>query len=45
LHITLLVFGNKITYVSDGTIAVNYERFSEEDLVKQLMSMARQQGS
>jgi hypothetical protein len=44
LRITLIVFGNKITYISDGSIAVNYERFSKEDLVKQLMSMARQQG-
>ncbi len=44
LRITLIVFGDRITYVSDGSIAVNYERFSKEDLVKQLMSMAEQQG-
>jgi len=44
LQITLIVFGNRITYVSDGSIAINYERFSKEDLVKQLMSMAGQQG-
>jgi len=44
LKITLIVFGNKISYVSNGTIAVNYERFSKDDLVKQLISMARQQG-
>ncbi len=44
MHITLIVFGNKITYVSDGSIAINYERFSKEDLVKQLLVMAQQQG-
>jgi len=45
LKITLIVFGNKITYVSNGTIAINYERFSEKDLAEQLVKMARQQGS
>lgn len=44
LHMTLIVFGDRITYVSDGSIAVNYERFSEEDLVKQLTLMFRSQG-
>ncbi len=44
LRITLIVFGEKITYVSDGTIAINYERFSKGNLVKQLVAMAQQQG-
>jgi len=44
LKITLIVFGNRITYVSNGSIAINYERFSKEDLVKQLLKMSRQQG-
>jgi len=44
LRITLIVFGKKITYTSDGTIAINYERFSKENLVKQLILMAQQQG-
>lgn len=44
LHITLIVFGRRITYVSDGSIAVNYERFSKDDLVKQLIRMSRSQG-
>lgn len=44
LRITLIVFGEKITYVSDGTIAINYERFSKANLVKQLIAMAQQQG-
>ncbi len=39
LHITLIVFGDKITYISDGSIAVNYERFSKDDLVEQLLRM------
>ncbi len=42
LHITLIVFGDRITYVSDGSIAVNYERFSKDDLVKQLIRMFQQ---
>lgn len=44
LRITLIVFGEKINYVSDGTIAINYERFSKANLVKQLVAMAQQQG-
>lgn len=44
LRITLIVFGKKITYISDGTIALNYERFSKEDLVEKLVSMAQKQG-
>lgn len=44
LHITLIVFGDRITYVSDGSIAVNYERFSKDDLVKQLIQMFHSQG-
>jgi len=43
LHITLIVFGDRITYVSDGSIAVNYERFSEEDLAEQLIKMFHKQ--
>jgi hypothetical protein len=43
LRITLTVFGDKITYVSDGSIAINYERFSKNDLVAQLVSMFRSQ--
>jgi|GEM_PF-1719984 hypothetical protein len=44
LRITLIVFGDRITYVSDGSIAVNYERFSKKDLVKQLFQMVNSQG-
>jgi hypothetical protein len=44
LHITLIVFGDRINYVSDGSIAVNYERFSKEDLVNQLIRMFHSQG-
>jgi len=44
LKITLIVSGHRITYISNGTIAVNYERFSKEDLVVQLIAMAHQQG-
>ncbi len=43
LHITLIVFGKRITYVSDGSIAVNYERFSKNDLVDQLIRMFHSQ--
>jgi hypothetical protein len=44
LHITLIVFGHRITYVSNGSIAVNYERFSKNDLVRQLIRTFRSQG-
>ncbi len=44
LHITLIVFGRRITYISDGSIAVNYERFSKDDLVRQLVRMFQSQG-
>ena len=44
LHMSLIVFGDRITYVSDGSIAVNYERFSKDDLVKQLTRMFQSQG-
>ncbi len=43
LQITLIVFGDKITYVSNGSIAINYERFSKNDLVAQLVGMFRSQ--
>jgi hypothetical protein len=44
LHITLIVFGHRITYVSNGSIAINYERFSKNDLVKQLIRTFYSQG-
>ena len=44
LRITLIVFGDKISYVSDGSISLNYERFSKDDLVKQLVRIFRSQG-
>jgi len=44
LCITLIVFGDKISYVSDGSISLNYERFSKDDLVKQLVRIFRSQG-
>ncbi len=44
LHITLIVFGHRITYVSNGSVAINYERFSKNDLVKQLIRTFYSQG-
>jgi hypothetical protein len=43
LHLALIVFGNRITYVSDGSIKINYERFSKSDLVKKLLRMFQSQ--
>jgi len=44
LRISLVVSGDKVTYVSDGSIALNHERFSKEELVKQLIQMSHRQG-
>ena len=44
LRISLVVSGDRVTYVSDGSIALNHERFSKEELVKQLIQMYHRQG-
>lgn len=44
LRISLVVFGDRVTYVSDGSIALNHERFSKEELIEQLIQMSHRQG-
>lgn len=44
LRITLTNTGEQVAYVSDGTIRLNYEKFSRGDLVKRLLKMYHSQG-